>query len=70
MTVRELADMIGRRGFLDVDELEVPVKIDNARTVYGQIQYLVTPIGGTGARWVMAYRFVSEIEPSSPDTIR
>jgi hypothetical protein len=36
--------------------LKVPVTVKDAREVYGRTDYLVTPIGGSGEKWVEAYR--------------
>jgi hypothetical protein len=36
--------------------LKVPVTVKDAREVYGRTDYLVTPTGGSGEKWVEAYR--------------
>ena len=51
-TVRELRDYIDRTGFYRVDELYVPVICIDVRTDWGQPTFLITPIGGSGSKWV------------------
>lgn len=39
-----------------VDGLGVPVRILDVRQVWGRVDYLVTPEGGTGETWVSSER--------------
>ena len=49
----ELAADIGKTGRVhDGDGLTFEVKIIDAKQSYGRLRYLVTPISGTGERWV------------------
>lgn len=44
------------RGLLKVDGFCVPVLVLAVRSVYGREQYQVTPVGGSGTRWVSYLR--------------
>ncbi len=56
MTVKELAANIGKQGLLSISNMQVLVSIKNARTVFGRIDYQVTPVNGTGTTWVESNR--------------
>lgn len=48
---------VGRVGTLYTGEgLRVSVTIGNARSVFGRLDYYVTPIAGSGSAWVSADR--------------
>lgn len=51
--VKELKDLIGKRAMWRLKQygINVGVKILDVRMSYGQIQYFITPIDGTGSRW-------------------
>ena len=61
------------RGYITENNLEYPVVVLSARYRYGHLDLEVTPIGGTGARWVQRtnIRLVSDpagclVEASKP----
>jgi hypothetical protein len=56
MNVKSMAALIGREGLLQVDQLQVPVTIDDVKNSYGTPRYLVAPIAGAGSAWVNADR--------------
>lgn len=56
MSTRTMADMIGQTGTIDADGFRIPVRIDDARMAFGRTDVLVTPIHGSGTRWVDASR--------------
>lgn len=43
-------------GMISVDDLLVEVKITNARLRFGHLDLLVTPVSGSGERWVEQHR--------------
>lgn len=45
-----------RRGFINVNTLSVGVEIKQARVRYGHIDLLVTPITGTGEKWMEIHK--------------
>ena len=56
MNTLELSQAIGKTGLLRFDALSVSVKIMDAKTAYGNVRYLVTPVSGTGSVWVDSSR--------------
>lgn len=51
-----LDDYKGRTGTIAVDDLMVEVKIADARLRFGHLDLLVTPVAGSGERWVEQHR--------------
>ena len=60
MTHAELARIIGKVGTIESDRLTIPVRIMDGRTAYGRQDVLVTPLEGSGERWVDAARVTLE----------
>ncbi len=68
-STRDLAAVIGLGGRLRitpdrskrVEGLCVDVIIEDARRVYGRIDYRVTPLSGDGAMWVHSDRVALEV---------
>lgn len=64
-TTAQLAKLLGP-ALLTVSEssapLSVPVTVIDARTHWGRVDVLVTPVGGTGEAWVSAER----LKPQTP----
>ena len=58
MTFKEASKAVGRDGMLYSDGMLFPVRIVDARRVFGRIDYQVSPIGGSGSKWVDANRVV------------
>jgi hypothetical protein len=51
--ILEAAQLVGKTGSIELEGyFKVPVKIENVKQSYGKIRWLVTPIGGSGYRWV------------------
>lgn len=48
--------LIGSLGLVTCDDLEVEVRVENARVRFGHIDLLVTPISGTGEQWIEKHR--------------
>lgn len=59
-TARVMVALAPERGVVEVDGLQVLVRVLDARTVWGRVQYLVTPVAGSGQRWVDAARVMAE----------
>jgi hypothetical protein len=57
-TSASLGAVIGQTGTLTTytEGLKVPVTVKDAREVWGRTDYLVTPVGGTGEKWVEQWR--------------
>lgn len=51
MTAREARAMLDQVGILDLGGLRVEVLIVDVREVYGRVDFLVTPIAGSGQVW-------------------
>lgn len=60
MTAAALIRNVGKIGLLTVDGLQVEVLIQDARRVWDRLDYLVTPVRGTGQQWVSAQRVTTE----------
>ncbi len=45
-----------KTGMIAVDDLLVEVKITDARLRFGHLDLLVTPVSGSGERWVEQHR--------------
>ena len=56
MTTAELAKLLNRTATIDHDGLSVRVRILDGRQAYGREDVLVTPLEGSGERWVSAER--------------
>ena len=56
MTTEELERLVGMKATIREHGLEVNVTIQDARTVYGRDELLVTPNAGRGAAWVTVGR--------------
>lgn len=54
MTAKELAQYIGKKGWITLGALRIYVKIEDVRAVYGKIQYQVRPVDeiSEGTVWV------------------
>jgi len=46
----------GRTGVMDVEGLVIGIKIVSARKRFGHLDFLVTPTGGFGERWIQSNR--------------
>ena len=56
MNAKALSENINKQGLLSISNMQVLVKITDARTVFGRIDYQVTPVNGTGSTWVESNR--------------
>lgn len=57
MTAKDLHDLVGATGTIVVeDSLEIGVEVKDVKPAYGRLLYLITPVGGTGSKWVNAER--------------
>lgn len=56
MTAKELAVNIGKKGFLDIGNMQVHVEIIDARQVFHRVDFQVTPVDGNGNTWVESSR--------------
>ena len=66
MTARAAMALVGRRGlYIDgstwngmaptfAEQFRVAVTVEDVRTLWGRKQYQITPVDGSGRRWVMA----------------
>lgn len=43
-------------GTIAVDDLRIQVKVTDARMRFGHLDLLVTPVSGTGERWIEQHR--------------
>lgn len=58
-TATDLAVFVGAQGDLLQGEMRIRVRIVNARKVWSRVDYLVTPVAGSGEQWVAAGRVES-----------
>lgn len=67
-TSASLGAVIGHTGTLTTytEGLKVPVTVKDAREMWGRTDYLITPIGGSGEKWVEAYR-VTDLQVPTTD---
>jgi len=65
-TANDLILSVGQLGNLETEsgKLRVPVKVLDARSVWGKRQLLVSPIGGDGEIWADASRVFARKETS------
>ncbi len=57
MTILEATQIIGKQGLLTVEkEMRVLVTVIDVRESYGQTQYCISPVGGSGGKWVADHR--------------
>lgn len=52
----DLSTYNNRRGFINLNTLSVGVEIKQARVRYGHIDLLVTPLNGTGEKWMEIHK--------------
>jgi hypothetical protein len=71
MTAKEMQDLIGRTGSFYVKGMGISVKVVDVRTRYGRVDYLVTPVAGTGETWMTEDSVtLAVVKPAAPITIR
>lgn len=46
--------------------LVFPVEVLDTRRVYGRVEHLITPVGGSGEAWVHGDRVVASPKPAPP----
>lgn len=70
-SVREMARHIGRKGTATMGvgggstgTIEVPVEVLDARERYGNVDLLVTPIGGSGELWLTEAKVTFADQPA------
>ena len=56
MNAKQLSENLGKQGLLSISNMQVLVNITDARTVFGRIDYQVSPVNGTGSTWVESNR--------------
>jgi hypothetical protein len=56
MSTKELGQVIGERGYVASDGLEIAVTIVDVKRAYGNLRYQVEPVSGRGVVWVSADR--------------
>lgn len=56
MTVREMMELIGHRGFMELEAFTIEVEIKDVRQRFGETDVLVTPVEGRGEKWTPLYR--------------
>ena len=52
MSIKELAQNIGKEGTILLSSMRVSVRILDVKQAYGNTRYLVTPLEGIGQTWV------------------
>jgi len=54
MNIKEIAGLVGKPGTFSEDGMHWEIKINDARQTWGRLQLFISPIAGTGNRWVYA----------------
>ena len=49
--MKQYANNIGKSASIDVDGMQVRVKVLDFKIVFGTVKYLVQPLTGTGTAW-------------------
>lgn len=52
MTYTQMADLIGKKGFIQMGSLTIEVTIRDLKVSYGRGRFLVVPVAGSGEQWV------------------
>ena len=55
-SARAMIEVIGGHGVLRDGALYIRVRVEDVRTVFDRVDYLVTPVAGSGRQWVSADR--------------
>ena len=50
--ILEAAQLVGKEAAVRLDGLRVNVRVQNVKQSYGKIRWLVTPLSGSGFKWV------------------
>lgn len=56
MTISQASQMIGKEGFIRLGELNVRVRILDVKNRFGNTDYQISPVGGSGNQWVLSGR--------------
>lgn len=52
----DLTTYVGRKGTINMDGLSVGIEVKEARVRFGHLDLLVTPLIGSGERWIESQR--------------
>ena len=66
--VREYQRLLDGIGLWNTDGLCIQVRIENVRKVWDRVDFLITPLSGSGAKWVSADKVVGIIEKNIPES--
>ena len=58
ITSEELNQYLYQPGLIHIDDMAIKVVITNARRRYGHLDLLVTPVSGTGEKWMENHKVV------------
>ena len=64
MTAAEMMKNLNHIAFANVEGFKIKVQIDDARQVFGRVDYLVTPIEGKGKQW-MSEDHITVLSPTN-----
>ena len=56
ITAEDIAALRGMSGVMKMEDLQISVNVVEARLRFGHLDLLVTPVAGTGERWVETHR--------------
>jgi hypothetical protein len=68
ITAEDIAALRGMSGVMKMEDLQISVNVVEARLRFGHLDLLVTPVAGTGERWVETHR-VALVPPGNVVTI-
>jgi hypothetical protein len=64
VTAKELSENIGKTGSWTVNAgagVVVEVKVEDARVMFGRVDFLITPVAGSGTQWIDS-QFVKDLK--------
>lgn len=64
MNIEELAKLVGQRARWTIFDLDVPVEVTDARSIFGRIDIRIKPVGGSGEHWCSSRAVVFHDERS------
>ena len=56
MTVKAMAELIGRHVSVRYESLEITCRVEDAKVSYGRPRLLIAPLTGSGQQWIESTR--------------
>lgn len=62
--MKEHLKNIGRTGIYKIDGLEIHIHINDIKAAFGRIDYNISPISGSGEKWVDHNNLIISVNPA------